>query len=301
MKKLLSYALSFVSLLVVAGLYFDGYWHVMIGRESFFIFPHLLLYSGLIGLFFLLYKTKGIPKITWFFAGLIVVAAPFDDWWHRLFGVEAVTDLLVVWSPPHLIAEISIAGLVFIVFRQLLNQKDRIPLTLVWASFTSLVLFTLSPLALLGPYKVLGGFGGLIILFAMGFFINTYLEVNSRLLPYLVTVFLIQLPLNAHDPVAAGFQAFHEHLPLLLTAVVFLFPPLIVDVFARKKDNLYKTTIFLVSYVLVFQGVHVAYIGGYRYLWPFIVLYALLAYPVSVLAEKAVHLMKKKKWLKYKN
>jgi len=114
------------SLTIMLAINFDGFWHVSIGRESLFIPPHLILYFSLALLFLLLYKTKGsVPKITWLLAALVVSAAPFDDWWHTNFGVEELNSILIVWSPPHLIVELSLIGLFVIVLQKLVNLNAK--------------------------------------------------------------------------------------------------------------------------------------------------------------------------------
>ncbi len=92
------------------GLTWDIQWHMTIGRDSFWIAPHLMIYSSVVlGLLFtwgvLAYEwRRGIPSTRGFLlAGLglvlVVLAAPIDDLWHRLFGLD-----VTLWSPPHLLA-----------------------------------------------------------------------------------------------------------------------------------------------------------------------------------------------------
>jgi hypothetical protein len=106
------------TLVTLAGLYFDGWWHGTFGRHSFWILPHLVIYGG-VGLtagvllrrwvldrqarraFALGYRVLGVA------VGLTVLAAPFDDLWHRTFGVEPPTSVLSFWSPPHLTGLLS--------------------------------------------------------------------------------------------------------------------------------------------------------------------------------------------------
>ena len=97
------------------GLSWDIQWHMTIGRDSFWIAPHLMIYSSVVlGLLFawgvLAYEwRRGIPSTRGFLlAGLglvlVVLAAPIDDLWHRLFGLD-----VTLWSPPHLLALIGSA------------------------------------------------------------------------------------------------------------------------------------------------------------------------------------------------
>ena len=108
------------------GLAWDIRWHLLLGRNSFWIPPHMMLYGavGAVGLFALamvlidtLRYHHGFPGVTdrstvrilgvfhaplgYIVTGfgplIALVAAPFDNWWHQLFGIDAV-----LWSPFHL-------------------------------------------------------------------------------------------------------------------------------------------------------------------------------------------------------
>lgn len=106
------------------GVQWDIQWHVLIGRDTFWIAPHLMTYAGvtLAGLISFgllgwdtvrggppagairiagLVSTRGVHLAAWGMA-LTVLAAPIDDLWHRLFGLD-----VTLWSPPHLL---GIAG-----------------------------------------------------------------------------------------------------------------------------------------------------------------------------------------------
>ena len=110
--------------LVAWGVQWDIQWHVQIGRDSFWIPPHVMTYAGVtlivLGAFgvlaidslrrlvsgrepagadriFGITGTPGFHLAAWGIA-LAVLAAPIDDLWHRLFGLD-----VTVWSPPHLL------------------------------------------------------------------------------------------------------------------------------------------------------------------------------------------------------
>ncbi|GEM_PF-6453063 len=279
------------SLVIIAAINLDGFWHVSIGRDSLFILPHLILYSGLVFLFIFLYRTKGsVPKITWLLAALVVISGPFDDWWHTNFGVEQINDLLIVWSPPHLMVELSLIGLFLIVLKKLVIQNAKFSLTLQWAAIFSLVLITLMPLDLLSPYQVLGEFGGLINIFVIGLLVYTYFELRrSYLFPLLVVMFLLSIPLYLQEGPITDFQKFHEHLPIITLAVIFLGPAAIVDIFGVTKSNLFKTTLFLLAYVGIFLGGHVLLIDGYRQFWYVLPVFGIIAYPSALFSYKILN------------
>jgi hypothetical protein len=98
------------------GVQWDIQWHVLIGRDSFWIPPHLMTYAGvsasvLISFGVLAWETwrgtgpvrmlgltgpRGFHLAAWGIA-VTILAAPIDDLWHRLFGLD-----VTLWSPPHL-------------------------------------------------------------------------------------------------------------------------------------------------------------------------------------------------------
>ena len=105
------------------GLTWDIQWHLLIGRDTFWIPPHVMMYGGVtagllvaFGVLALdsygaqrgtrprgaitilgLTSTRGIHLAAWGVA-LVILAAPIDDLWHRLFGLD-----VTLWSPPHLL------------------------------------------------------------------------------------------------------------------------------------------------------------------------------------------------------
>jgi hypothetical protein len=102
------------------GTQWDIQWHMRIGRDSFWIAPHVITYSGVTLLVLAsfgvlawttlrgdggadtlriagLVGTRGYHLAAWGIA-LTVLAAPIDDLWHRLFGLD-----VTLWSPPHML------------------------------------------------------------------------------------------------------------------------------------------------------------------------------------------------------
>lgn len=105
------------------GVQWDIRWHLLIGRDSFWIAPHLMTYAGVtlgallaFGIlaletarvrrgepvpdgvrYFGLTGTRGF-HLAWWGMAVTILAAPLDDLWHRLFGID-----VTLWSPPHLL------------------------------------------------------------------------------------------------------------------------------------------------------------------------------------------------------
>lgn len=132
------------------GVQWDIQWHVLIGRDSFWIPPHVMTYAGvalavLVSFGVLAWETltggpartseapptlrvlgligtRGFHLAAWGIA-LTVLAAPIDDLWHRLFGLD-----VTLWSPPHLLGIVgavinSLACL--IIAREVYAERSR--------------------------------------------------------------------------------------------------------------------------------------------------------------------------------
>lgn len=106
----------------MTGIYLDTAWHRTIGRDSFFIFPHTLVYGGGASIFFVALAAIawatvrdaavfggrvfrwGRLRVPFGFAltavGVLAVAgaAPVDAFWHWMWGKD-----VLIWSPPHLL------------------------------------------------------------------------------------------------------------------------------------------------------------------------------------------------------
>src|SRR6267143_4029562 len=144
------------NLLAGWGVQWDIQWHVRIGRDSFWIPPHVMTYTGvtlivLASLGVLARDTlrqlragrapsgiervlglSGTPGFLLASCGiaLTVLAAPIDDLWHRLFGID-----VTLWSPPHLLGllgvTINTVGC-FLIAREVYPAKS-------WARFVAVL------------------------------------------------------------------------------------------------------------------------------------------------------------------
>ncbi len=138
------------------GVQWDIRWHLLIGRDAFWIPPHVMTYAavtlvavisfgvlvaetwrswrgerlggslpvwGLVG-------TRGF-HLAWWGIALTILAAPLDDLWHRLFGLD-----VTLWSPPHLLglagAQVNTLGCL-VIARELWPPASRAGrVALVW-------------------------------------------------------------------------------------------------------------------------------------------------------------------------
>ncbi len=105
----------------MAGVFLDTAWHRTIGRDSFFILPHLFIYGGGLGIWaasvtsataatlgrdddfggarLTLGRLRAPAGFALAALGVLVVgaAAPVDVWWHWMYGKDAL-----IWSFSHL-------------------------------------------------------------------------------------------------------------------------------------------------------------------------------------------------------
>ncbi len=111
-------ALVISSSLVVTGAYWDFWWHLHLGRDSFWLPPHILIYSMLACLVVVnayeLVRSRHVLTGRNFvvFAGVVgmILGAIWDDQWHRIHGPDNLDFSLVglrTISPPHAFAVVS--------------------------------------------------------------------------------------------------------------------------------------------------------------------------------------------------
>ena len=139
-------------LLSVLALDWDAQWHVNVGRDGFWTPPHWMFYStvAIAGVIctgtvlletFLYYRrypgltTQTTTPILFFFRGpvgfalagfgmlVMLISAPFDDYWHRIFGID-----VAIWAPFHVMLLLGIIlaniGLVYIFASELNRRKS---------------------------------------------------------------------------------------------------------------------------------------------------------------------------------
>jgi hypothetical protein len=135
-RQIATWALWYLLFQAILGLGWDIRWHSTFGRDSFWSPPHLLMYSGIALAGFLCIgvvlrdtwryhrRAPGVDDATtWpifgYFRGplgfavtgcgmaVLLFAAPFDNWWHELYGLD-----VTLWAPFHVMGLIGafIAG-----------------------------------------------------------------------------------------------------------------------------------------------------------------------------------------------
>ena len=131
LRRIGAWLMLILALQAELGLAWDRNWHDLVGRNEFFTPPHIMLYSGIalsgfIALFVVLVDTyryyqkkpgvddNSTVRILHFFhaplgyvilgfgAFIDLLAAPFDNYWHILYGID-----VTLWSPFHLMGTVG--------------------------------------------------------------------------------------------------------------------------------------------------------------------------------------------------
>lgn len=225
----------------IAAVIWDGWWHVALGRDSVWILPHLLLYVstgtavgfGVYG-WFRNKRAKAFKHLALILL-LIPASAPFDELWHRIFGMEALNSVWILWSPPHLVLIAALLGS-FLLLLPLL-RKDSLGAQQVFgalavAGIAQLFVALAAPFLPTGPFALLGFWGAGIVAAAL----TAGLLLASRLLPGPAPVFLVALALAAlhalgvEGDVAPGvIVAPHDHAPSWLVVFSLVVPAVLID------------------------------------------------------------------------
>lgn len=231
---------------VMAGSW-DAWWHTAIGRDSFWEPPHILLYASVLATIAAgLYGWQQTGNSMWrrlsVLLLLVPLSAPFDEMWHRLFGVESLSSPLIVWSPPHVALVASIIGSFLILLSLLQDDKDRdanrLFGSLAFGGILWLLLFLAAPLQPTGPWHLMGFWGAGV---TAAFFAGVIL-FSQRLMPgigaaSLVTIsFLLLTVIEFGERLAPHVDIPpHAHPPLWLIVFSFLIPAIVADM-ARWKS-----------------------------------------------------------------
>jgi len=161
--------ISFVVLAMTAGAW-DVWWHRAIGRDTLWEAPHIFLYSfailGIItGLYVWLHTREKIWKRIALFILIVPLTAPFDNFWHTLFGVEDLTrPISLSWAPPH--AALSLSALVtLILLLKVLTKNRKTPDfgffgSMTFGSILGIILFLIMPFHPTEGWGAVAGFAG---------------------------------------------------------------------------------------------------------------------------------------------
>jgi hypothetical protein len=230
---------------VLAGTW-DVWWHGALGRESFWSPPHLLLYASVIVAictgFYGCWRTR---EQFWKWLAIILffipASAPFDELWHRIFGVEPVNSPLIIWSPPHVILALALVGSFLFLFKHLREDEDLIARHLLQsialASALSLLLFLASPLEPIGPYHLVGFYGAAIGsgIIAAGFLLAQQWMNRFGSAFSVAAFFMLVSAMNFGEKLSSAVNIQpHDHPPGWLMIFSCLLPATLIDALRGK-------------------------------------------------------------------
>ena len=231
---------------VLAGTW-DAWWHGALGRESFWSPPHLLLYSSVIVAVCLgLYGYFQSKEKRWRNLALILllipISGPFDELWHRAFGVEDLSSPLIIWSPPHLAIVFSlIASMVFLlsILRKDTKEMQILFGSMIFASLHNFILFTLSPLEPEGAWHLLGFAGaGIVAALMFGVILLAQRWIPSKGAAVFTSAFALMVTaIGFNEQFAKGVKILpHEHAPPFLLIFSMLAGAVALDLLSSKKE-----------------------------------------------------------------
>lgn len=168
-------------MLTALSVYVDAWWHVTIGRDTFWIPPHIAIYAGvsisLVG-FLIIWRSSGrIPReLRVYIGGLtgVLIAGYGDQLWHQRFGVEKIGTLAAIWSPTHVVALIAGAVTATGIILYILSLKNHSN-SPIWgwlvagefAALVSILTLVLLPLGPETPFRVIGIAGAPLVAFVV--------------------------------------------------------------------------------------------------------------------------------------
>ena len=225
---------------VLAGTW-DAWWHGAIGRDSFWEPPHILLYSSVLiavalGIYGYIQSKEKIWRTLAIILLLVPISAPFDELWHRIFGVEDLSSPLIVWSPPHLAIIFSIMASMIVLLPILRKDSRDMQVLLgsmIFAAMLNLILFLFAPLQPEGPWHLMGFFGTFFITASIvGIFLMAQRWIPQRGAAILVaTFFLSTAAIGFNEKMAEGVTILpHDHPPAFLTIFAILLAATAVSV-----------------------------------------------------------------------
>lgn len=146
----------------VTALVWDAWWHIAVGRDTFWEPPHLVLYSSVIvallaGLLGWWTTKEAVWKKLAIATLLVPLSAPFDNAWHNFFGVENLNTILIIWSPPHLFLFGALIAGILMSFMLLRQDSESVRLLLgsyAWGCILAMSAIVAAPFYPFGPYHI---------------------------------------------------------------------------------------------------------------------------------------------------
>lgn len=275
--RLISRLLVVTLFVAMLGGLWDAWWHAVLGRDSFWQPPHLLIYSTValsIGLG--IYGWYVTRQALWRRLAIIMVvmlsSAPIDNLWHEIFGIESVNSPMIVWSPPHLLlifsTLLSVIGLLPLVRLYNDTRTQRFFDTLLFPVILALSLFVFAPIQPTGPWPILGFWATGIISFVM----TLIILFAQRIIPGIAkatSVMLVFVAINAiafsDTPSGNIFVAPATQPPAWLTIFALLAAAVVLDLLDHKSFWLRGVVFGLVWSLLLYGFAWYFFAQGHQY------------------------------------
>jgi hypothetical protein len=235
--------LIIIALAVFTGTW-DVWWHRAVGRDSFFVPPHIVLYSLVtivIGLSFYVWRHSRdiVWKHTTFSLLFIPIAAAFDNFFHTLWGPEDLSSpVKLPWSPGHLLLILSVMVAVVLQLYALFKYRKTNDFNF-YGNLGFGILFALISFALI-PFHPTEGFGQIAGFAGAGVLSTAFVAViltaqhhlRGRMDAILTTMIGVLMMLTAFGKETAPqiIMLPHDRPPIWLVIFTFLAFGLLMDI-----------------------------------------------------------------------
>ena len=236
---------AFLFVAVMAGSW-DAWWHVAIGRDSFWEPPHFLLYTSVIlaisfGFYAWYHSREKVWRRLAMILALIPLSAPFDEMWHRWFGVERLDSIWILWSPPHVLLLLALAGSFYMLLSIINKDKDivarRLFTSLLFAGILVSLLFLAAPFEPTGGFAILGFWGaGVDAVILIGILLLAKRWISGvGAATSVIAFFLVLTSIGYGEQFAPGVEHIpHDHPPLWLSIFAVMAPAVYLDLVKKK-------------------------------------------------------------------
>ncbi|OGE88976.1 MAG: hypothetical protein A3J07_04730 [Candidatus Doudnabacteria bacterium RIFCSPLOWO2_02_FULL_49_13] len=241
--RLIKAMIVFVMLGIMAAGW-DIWWHRAIGRDSFWILPHVFLYSStilaiLIGIHIWRHTREKIWKKIAFVLTLIPLSAPLDNFWHSIYGVEDLSrPVSLSWSPAHALLSLSALaalGLLFVELKKFHKDKDfNFYGHLCLGAIMGGIFFLILPFHPTEGWGQVWGFAGagVIACWLVGYLLIAERAMKGHASAVWVTMMFLLLSLVSYGKETSLniIMIPHDRPPLWLFIFSFILPALLLDV-----------------------------------------------------------------------
>ncbi len=222
----------------------DVWWHRSIGRDSFWIPPHIGLYACaslalLVSAYVWRHSRDKVWKHIVFVLLFIPISASFDNFFHTLWGVENYTKPLELsWSPGHAVLALSTATALALLLAVLVRFRKTPDFNffgnLCFGAIYAILLFLMMPFHPTEGWGQIAGFAGAGILAFIYVAVGLAAEYTMKgsinaIMTYIYALILILVSYGKE--IAPQIKMLpHDRPPIWLMIFALLVPAMILDV-----------------------------------------------------------------------